>query len=296
MIYKLERKYGKYAIKRLSLYIVGAYILGYILQMVAPNALFLLSLDPYQIIHGQIWRLVTWAIMPPYSLSIFTVINLFFIYSIGATMENIWGTFRFNVYIFGGMFCCIIGAFVLYGIEALTGVFASEMIGGLSRFSYMLSLYFTTYYINISMIMAFAMSIPDAMVMLYFIIPIKMKYFAYIEIFFIAIDLITGNTLKRCVIILSLINFIVFYLSGRKARTYGGTAFYKKKTNSSFERATYQKKTTIKPSTNKVTRHKCAICGRTEETNPELEFRFCSKCFGNYEYCSDHLFTHTHVQ
>ena len=43
-------------------------------------------------------------------------------------------------------------------------------------------------------------------------------------------------------------------------------------------------------------RHKCAICGRTEIDSPQLEFRYCSKCEGSYEYCSDHLFTHEHVK
>ena len=43
-----------------------------------------------------------------------------------------------------------------------------------------------------------------------------------------------------------------------------------------------------------VTKHKCAVCGRTEKDDPNLEFRFCSKCNGNYEYCQDHLYTHIH--
>ena len=294
MIRNLERKYGKYAIKGLTLYIVIAYIVGYILQMVAPNALYLLTLDPYQIIHGQIWRIVTWAIMPPYSLSFFTVINLFFIYSIGSTMERMWGSFRFNMYIFGGMLFCILGAFAIYGIAAVTGLFDAHIIG-LPQFSYLLSRYFTTYYINVSMIMAFAMSMPDSQVLLYFIIPLKMKYFAYFEMFFIVLDLIGGNMLRRCVIILSLINFVIFYFSGRKVKTFKGYSSQNK--GGGFERATYKKTTTFKDSANnKITRHHCAICGRTEESDSSLEFRFCSKCNGNYEYCNEHLFTHTHVQ
>lgn len=296
MINKLERKYGRYAISRLSMYIVLAYIVGYVLQLIAPNALDLLMLNPHMILRGQVWRIVTWAIMPPYTLSIFTIINLFFIYSIGSTMERIWGDFRFNMYIFGGMFFCIAGAFLLYFIEMATGVFGSSMVG-LDGFSFVLAKYFTTYYINVSMVMAFAMSVPDAKVFLYFIIPLKMKYFAYIELFFIVLDMIGGDTLRRCVIVLSLINFIIFYVSGRKARTYSrGFSGFKKSKSEGFERGSYQKTTTFKPQSSAITRHKCAICGRTEQTDSTIEFRFCSKCNGNYEYCSEHLFTHKHVE
>lgn len=306
MLNKLERKYGKYAIPRLSLYIVIAYIVGYVLQMVAPAVLDVLLLDPYKILHGQVFRIITWVFMPPYRLSFFTVINLFFIYSIGSTMERMWGDFRFNIYIFGGMFFCVIGAFVLYAVEYYTHIFGSSAAGvyGIEQFSSLLSLYFTTYYINVSMIMAFAMSLPDAQVMLYFIIPIRMKWFAYIELFFLVLDMVGGDALRRCVIILSVLNFIIFYFSGRKARVRRNTPYrsgFAKAKSSNFGSASASSqnsdgRVTRETFANKVTRHKCAICGRTESTNPELEFRFCSKCFGNYEYCSEHLFTHTHVK
>lgn len=296
MINKWELKYGKYAINRLSMYIVIAYIVGYILQMVAPNALYLLTLDPYRIMHGQIWRIVTWAIMPPYSLSLFTVINLFFIFSIGSTMEQMWGDFRFNIYIFGGMLFCVVGAFLIWGVEYTTGIFGFGA-GEIEQFSYALARYFTTYYINVSMIMAFAMSVPEAKVFLYFIIPLKMKYFAYVELFFIVLDMLSGNVIRRCVIIFSLLNFAIFYFSSRKVKTFRGYGGHTKRNASGFERGYYKKTTTFKekPST-KITRHHCAICGRTEETDSTIEFRFCSKCNGNYEYCSEHLFTHKHVE
>lgn len=294
MLNKLERKYGRYAIPRLSVYIVIAYIAGYILQFVAPNVLSLLLLDPYKILHGQVWRIVTWAFMPPYSMSLFTVINLFFIYSIGSTMEKMWGDFRFNVYVFGGMLFCVAGAFILYGVEALTGVLGSEIFG-MSGFSAMMAPYFTTYYINASMIMAFAMSLPEARVMLYFIIPIKMKYFAYIELFFVVIDLVVGNPIRRCVIILSMLNFAIFYFSGRKTATTGRAYRSGYGKNASFKKRPADPGRSNVTEFRTITRHKCAICGRTEVTNPELEFRFCSKCNGNYEYCSEHLYTHDHI-
>ena len=52
---------------------------------------------------------------------------------------------------------------------------------------------------------------------------------------------------------------------------------------------------TRKDSPVRTARHKCAVCGRTELDAPDLEFRYCSKCAGDHEYCSEHLYTHTHV-
>ena len=89
----------------------------------------------------------------------------------------------------------------------------------------------------------------------------------------------------KFVIAASLMNFIVFFITGR-----GKVHMTPKQ---AFRRQEFRKE--VKKTT-RITRHKCAVCGRTDETNPELEFRFCSKCDGNYEYCQDHLFTHTHVK
>ena len=41
--------------------------------------------------------------------------------------------------------------------------------------------------------------------------------------------------------------------------------------------------------------HKCAVCGRTDTDYPNLEFRYCSKCVGNYCYCMDHINNHVHI-
>ena len=116
LLNKLERKFGAYAIRNLTLYIIVTYIIGYVLEFAGGNLTAYLYLDPYYILHGQIWRLVSWLLVPPSSLNIFTIIMLFFYYSIGNSLEQTWGTFRYNVYIFGGILWTIIGAFVLYGI------------------------------------------------------------------------------------------------------------------------------------------------------------------------------------
>ena len=111
---KLERKFGRYAISNLTLYIIGTYILGYLLRIFAGNILSYFLLDPAMILKGQVWRFVTWLLIPPGELDILTILMLYFYYSLGNTLERTWGTFRYNFYIFGGIITTIIGAFVLH--------------------------------------------------------------------------------------------------------------------------------------------------------------------------------------
>ena len=97
---KLESSIGRFAIKNLMLYIIVAYIIGYILMFTNPNALMYLTLEPYAIIHGQVWRLVSWVLIPPGTSIIWAVIMMFFYYSLGRNLERTWGVFKFNLYIF----------------------------------------------------------------------------------------------------------------------------------------------------------------------------------------------------
>ena len=103
-LYKMEYKYGKYAIRNLPMVLIICYAVGYLLELVAPNIMNYLYLNPYLILHGQIWRLFTWILIPPESLSMFTLIMLYCYYSLGLSLEQTWGTFRYNVYIFSGIF------------------------------------------------------------------------------------------------------------------------------------------------------------------------------------------------
>ena len=87
---KLEKKFGKYAISNLSMILIMCYAVGYVLQLINADFLYMLTLDPYQILHGQIWRLVTWIVVPPESLDLFTIIMLYFYYSVGKRRIPHW--------------------------------------------------------------------------------------------------------------------------------------------------------------------------------------------------------------
>ncbi len=272
---KLERKFGKYAITNLMNYIIFLYIAGIMISMV--NPLFyeqFLKLDIDKILHGQVWRLVTFLIQSPSNSNIiFLAIELYVYYMLGTTLERTWGAFRFNMYMLVGIVCNILATVVLY---IATGN------------SYTLGLI----YLNRSLFFAFAMLYPNVQFLLMFIIPVKVKYIAYFYAAFLGYNILyslrIGDFVTVIVIVLALFNFLLFFFATRN---------YKRISPKEYKRrANYKRQTNQNQKIQGITRHKCAICGRTEEDGENLEFRFCSKCDGNYEYCQDHLFTHQHIK
>ena len=274
---KLERKFGRHAIPNLIVWVLAGYAIGYTLSFIAPGLLNYMTLEPHYILRGQIWRLVSWVLVPPDSNLIFMLIMIMFYYQLGQTLEHTWGTFRFNVYIFGGIIFTVIGAFILYGVMYLA--YGVPVIG--------MGDFFTTNYINMSIFLAFAVCYPNMQVLLYFIIPIKMKWLAVVYGVLIFFSLIATNWAGRVAIIMSLLNFIVFYLSTRNYKRMSPQEIRRRQNFKS-----QMRQSAPKPG---VSKHKCAICGRTELDDPTLEFRFCSKSEGNYENSQDHLFTHEHI-
>ena len=276
---KMERRFGRFAIPGLMRYMVGCYIIGYVIMYFFPQLLNWISLEPYFIIHGQVWRLVSWLLIPPGTSLIWAVIMIIFYYQIGTALEHTWGTFRFNVYIFGGIIFTIIGAFIMYFI-----VGGTQMTTGVATFS--------TYYINLTIFLAFAVTYPEHRVLVYFLIPVKMKWLAYIYIALAIYGAVVAGWPARVAIICSLANFLIFFMMTRKYKQVSPKEIHRKQ---SFKKKVSQP-TGYTGKGGTITKHKCAICGRTELDDPNLEFRFCSRCNGNYEYCQEHLFTHEHIK
>lgn len=286
---KLERKLGRYAVPNLSRYFVGAIVLGYVLSMLSPGFTDWISYDVSAILHGQIWRLFTWIFMPTTSLDFFGLLFLLCVLMWGSSLESMLGTFRMNVFLWGGVILSDVGGILIYVITKLTlGTGAS--------------IYLSTYYILMSMLLALAICMPEGEVRLYFVLPIKMKWMLVFELLYLAY--IVFNTFKTVIayangtwlgwvlglvqssqIILAVANMFLF--------------FWASKTHISRKQKKRQREFRAQFSNPRpgsgISQHKCVICGRTELTNPELQFRYCSKCTGNKEYCQDHLFTHTHM-
>lgn len=268
-----ERKYHKYAIPNLMYYIVILYGVGLVLQMVQPYIYWqYLCLDARAIMHGQIWRIVTFLIYPPALGSstitdvFFGVIALFLYYNLGQTLERIWGAFRFNVFFFMGVLGQVIAAMVAWL------AFGQPLI-------------MTTGFLNFSIFLAFAIYFPDVQFLLFFVLPIKAKWLAVAECAVYLYSFVFGNLSTRLEIAISLANVIVFILLTRNYKRYAPKEIKRK----------HDFKREVKIMPQGKTRHRCAVCGRTELDGEDLEFRYCSKCEGNYEYCQDHLYTHQHV-
>lgn len=273
-INNLERRFRGRGIPNLTMYIIACYVIGYVIMFFAPSLFNLICLEPALILRGQVWRLVTWVLIPPGSLDLFTIIMLLFYYQLGTSLERTMGDFRYTLYIVSGLIFTVIGAFLMYFIT-----------GGSVGNS------FSTYYISLSIFLAFAALYPDMQVLLYFIFPIKIKWMAYLDIAMLIYQAVSAARYhywgEIVVIVASLLNFIVFFFSTRNLKRYTPGEVKRRR---DFQKA-------VSPSrAQKITKHRCAVCGKTEDDDPDLEFRFCSKCNGNYEYCHNHLFTHKHVK
>lgn len=285
---KLERKWGRYAVPNLSRYFVGAVLLGLLMELVTPNALNWINFSVDGILHGQIWRLVSWIFMPSTTLDFFGLLFLLCVLMWGSSLESFLGTFRMNVFLWGGVILSDIGGILIYVLTKFTlGTGAS--------------IYLSSYYLLMTMLLALAMCMPEGEVRLYFVLPIKMKWMLVFELLYLGYIVFQtfANTLSvysgviglvigligSAQIILAVANMFLFFRASKTRIS------HKQRKRQKEFRAQFSQP---RPGSG-ISQHKCAICGRTEITNPELQFRYCSKCTGNKEYCQDHLFTHTHM-
>ena len=260
---------GKYAIPNLMYYVVILYAIGMFVQMFAPMFYIqYLMLDASAILRGQIWRIITFMIWPPSSSLFFNLLAIYLYYNLGITLERVWGTFRFNVYFFMGILGHVLAALLIY---LLTGNV------------YLL----TTDYLNFSLFFAFAATFPDMQFYLFFAIPIKAKWLAIFDGAYFFYGLMFGGMADRIAIIMSLLNFLVYFLMTRGGKYNPKEIRRKQQFHAQMREASQPPK--------QGWRHRCAVCGRTDADDPNLVFRYCSKCEGDYEYCQDHLYTHQHV-
>ncbi len=186
-VYKLERKFGRYYIAHLMLIVIVGQGMVFLGNLLNPSIGLInkLSLSWPAVMRGEVWRVLTFVFVPQASNPLGLVLTLYFYYLIGTTLENTWGDFRFNVYYFCGMLGAVVAA-------VLTG-------------------YGTSYYLNLSLFFAFAMLYPDFTVLLFFILPVKMKYLAMLSGVLCLFDLLLGSWSARAAILFSLANFLLFF-------------------------------------------------------------------------------------
>lgn len=285
---QLERKFGKYAIPNLMIYIIMLYAAGFVLKIINPTFYAeYLSLNAAAILHGQVWRIVTFIINPPSTSLVFIVFVLYMYYMLGVQLERVWGSFRFNLYFFSGMLFTVLASILVYLVTGL-------------------NLTMDTWYLNMSLFFAFAALYPDLEFLLFMVIPIKAKWLAVVDGLYFVYAIVQaflpaygGNAVygiyykaNAVAAVVSILNFLIFFLGSKNAQPYRPGQMRRKHE--------YKKKVQQASRPQNIyangARHRCAVCGRTELDDPKLEFRYCSKCNGNYEYCQEHLFTHQHVK
>ena len=265
---KLERRFGRFAVPNLMLYLIILYAAGYMINTVNPGFYFQwLCLDASALLRGQLWRIFTFLMYPPSSSILWLALLSFIYYQLGSTLEKMWGTFRFNLYLLIGVLGYVLAALIIYFVWGWVYPLTAD------------KLYMT-------LLLAFAMTVPDMQFYLYFVIPVKAKWLGIFYGVLVALEFYSSTAPGRVALVMSMLNFIIFFFSNRQPL---------QRAKQAKRRHDYTQKMQAPLRSHGGTVHRCAVCGRTEKDDPNLEFRYCSRCAGNFEYCQDHLYTHVHV-
>ena len=274
-------------IPNLMLYITLGSAIVYILSMFDQSYTLYnaLCFDRDLILQGQVWRLFTYAFTYDAGSILFTAIGLFCYYTLGRAMENAWGTFRFNLFYFTGIILMDVFCMVFGGVADI-------------------------FYLNMSLFLGYATLYPNAQFLLLYIIPVKAWIFALVDLALTAYKVIMLTSLGlfpySLFPLVAIANYFLFFgkdvlnVIPMSWRVNAGRLFRQKpkagnqKPPVQFYRAGSYEATIAKPKAPYT--HRCTVCGRTDISNPELEFRYCSRCSGYHCYCQDHISNHTHIQ
>ena len=182
---KFDRKYGKFAIRNLMIYIAAGNLAVFLISFMFPSLPGYLMLIPSLVLKGEVWRLITFIFIPPDTSILFILFAVYFYYMIGNTLEHEWGSFRLNAYYFIGMLATIVAAFITGGTYGL--------------------------HLNLSLFLAFAYLYPNHEILLFFVLPVKIKYLAWLNLAFIGFAVITQSLPLKVAAIVSLANYLLFF-------------------------------------------------------------------------------------
>jgi hypothetical protein len=260
LLNRLERIFGRFALPGLSLYLVAGQVAVFVFAWFGRISIEPFLLIPAYVLHGQLWRVLTFLFVPPPVSWVFIAFSWWIFYLMGTALEDFWGVFRYNLFLFIGWALTLGAAFLTPGFPASNGFIAG------------------------SVFLAFAYLNPDFVMYIFFVVPVKIKWLALFTWAIYAAMFVLGPWSTRFQVLAAAGNFLLFFgldlfLSARlRRRRMTGAA-------QSFGRGSAEPEA----------RHRCRICGKTELTHPQLDFRYCSKCAGEQCYCSEHIFNHEHV-
>ena len=279
-------RHPRFGIPNLMLYVVIANAIIWLFSMMDTTNLlvFSLSFSPYHILRGQVWRLFSFALLP-YNYGFLALIAFYFYYFIGSTIEREWGSGKFTIYFFSGVVMTVVYGFIVYfvmgrGMDSASREALSLAVG--SQVS--------AYYIYLSMFFTFATLYPEMQVLLFFFIPVKMKWLGLLDLALFLYEVAAGMFPFNLLPVVAVLNYLLFcgeYLwdlfrpLGRKQRN--NVLNFRRES----QRIRYEQRS--RPYT-----RRCEVCGRTDTDFPELEFRYCSRCAGYHCFCIDHINNHRH--
>ncbi|HEU5077817.1 MAG TPA: rhomboid family intramembrane serine protease [Opitutaceae bacterium] len=256
----LGRRLEPFAISNITLHLVIAQTFVYLATMFGYVDPLRWVLVPTLVMHGEPWRLITFLFMPPPSHWALIAFALYFIYFSGTALEQHWGTLRYNLFLLTCYLLTVGGAFV-----------APNFIS-------------TNVYIGAAIFLAFAYTHPDVEALLLFIIPAKMKWLGLFECAVLFFQLVRGDIATRLGIIAAVASVLGFIARDLSSDVRSGR-----------RRMKLQATRAAQEAAEREPRHRCYVCGKTDQTNPEMDFRYCSKCVGDQCYCPEHIRNHVHV-
>ncbi len=253
----LDRKFGRYAVPNITVYLILGQVMFFVFAVSGRFILERVVLVPERLLAGEWWRLITFLFIPPATNPIFAFFAWYMFYLMGTALENQWGAFRYNLFILIGWLVTVAVSF-LFPYYPATNIF----IGG-------------------SVFLAFAYLYPEFQLYIFFILPVKIKWLALITWLGYLYQFTVGNWSTRLLILASISNYLLFF----------GRDIYLS-IKSGKRRMTAQARDIAG---SRQPFHKCAVCGVTDLSHPQMEFRYCSDC-GGLGYCKDHILRHEHVK
>lgn len=260
LLNRLERSLGRYAIPNLSLYLVIGQVLFWSVSFLGFFDLERIALLPIAVREGEFWRVLTFLFLPPAAHPVFIAFAWYMFWMMGSALESHWGVFRYNLFIFIG-WALTVGVAFLFPLSYATNVFLAG-----------------------SVFLAFAFLNPDFELLIFFILPVKIKWLALVAWLGYAYSFFRGGMPVKLMVLASVGNFLIFFSGAIIHRMRTGRRQMEHRSRHAALRASEDD-----------VRHKCFVCGRTDRSHPQLEFRYCSKCAGEECYCSDHIANHEHT-
>jgi membrane associated rhomboid family serine protease len=245
LLARLERRFGRYAIENLTTFIVGGQAIVFLLMMTRPSFVYALMLDPRAVARGEVWRLVTYLFIPTSSSMVWVLFALYWVWLVGTNLEHEWGPFKFNAYYLLGMIGTTAAAFLAGGAQGNT-------------------------YLNLSLFFAFATLYPDYQILLFLILPVRVKWIAWLSAAVVAFELATGDWPTRGAIVAALANYLLFF-APTIARVARGQRL---EMAQSARRASFASS----PPPASALARSCAICGARESDGADIRVCSCEKC------------------